>query len=117
VGERPLFSEYHVEKVYASCFMVRRGRYKYIYIHRHGSQLFDLEADPGEWHNLAGQPDMQALETELLSLILARFDPDRIEAEGADSVARREVIKAAMERNGTHWDYFPYFDATTQYVR
>ncbi|MDQ3707695.1 MAG: choline-sulfatase [Chloroflexota bacterium] len=116
-AERPLLSEYHLEKVYASCFMVRRGRYKYIYIHRHGSQLFDLEADPGEWHNLAGQPEMQELEAELHGLILARFDPDRIEADGADSIARREVIKAAMERNGTHWDYSPYFDATKQYVR
>lgn len=115
--ERPVLSEYHLEKVKAPCFMVRRGRYKYIYIHGHGSQLFDLEADPGEWHNLAGQPGRQELEAELRGLILARFDPDRIEAEGAASVARRLVIKAAMERNDTRWDYQPYFDATRQYVR
>jgi choline-sulfatase len=115
--ERTVLSEYHVEKVKAPCFMARKGRYKYIYIHGHGSQLFDLEADPGEWRNLAGQTQMQAVEAALRDVILARFDPERIAAEGADSVRRREVIKAAMERNDTRWDYAPAFDATRQYVR
>lgn len=114
---RIVFSEYHVEKVRAPCFMVRAGNYKYVYIHGHGSQLFDLMADPGEWHNLAGRPEMQKLEEELRGLILAQFDPDRIAASGEVSVRRRELIRQAMARNDTHWDYFPYFDATKQYVR
>lgn len=115
--ERHIFSEYHLEKVKAPCFMVRKGRYKYIYIHGYDRQLFDLEADPGEWHNLAGQPEMQDTEEALHTLILTQFDPDKIAADGAESIARREVIKAAMLRNDTHWDYSPYFDATKQYVR
>ncbi|MDQ4076953.1 MAG: choline-sulfatase [Chloroflexota bacterium] len=116
-GERPVFSEYHVEKVRAPCFMVREGKYKYIYIHGHDSQLFDLEADPEEWNNLAGQPEMREVEDRLQGLILAQFDPDWIAADGAASVRRREVIQQANQRNDTHWDYFPYFDATQQYVR
>ena len=116
-GERAILSEYHVEKVRAPCFMVRQGRYKYTYIHGHGSQLFDLAEDPGEWNNLAGQPELAELEDTLRALILARFDPDSIAADGAASVRRREIIKEAMERNGTHWDYAPAFDATRQYVR
>jgi choline-sulfatase len=116
-AERIVFSEYHVEKVKAPCFMVRKRKHKYIYIHGYGSQLFDLEADPDEWNNLAGQPELQAVEDELRTLILAQFDPDQIAAAGAASVRRREMIRQAMERNDTHWDYFPYFDATQQYVR
>jgi choline-sulfatase len=50
--ERTVLAEYHVEKVKGPAFMARRGRYKYIHIYEHGSQLFDLENDPGEWHNL-----------------------------------------------------------------
>lgn len=115
--ERIVFSEYHVEKVKAPGFMVRRGKYKYIYIHRHGEQLFDLEADPEEWTNLAQHPPMQPLVEDLRALILAQFDPDQIEADGATSVRKRLVIREAMKRNNTHWDYAPHVDATRQYVR
>jgi len=108
--DRPVFSEYHVEKVRAPCFMVRRGARKYVYVHGHDEQLFDLDADAGEWRNLGGDDELRAL-------ILERFDPDRIAADGAASVRRRELIARAMVRNATQWDYQPVFDATTQYVR
>ena len=45
--ERSTFSEYHAQGCHTSCFMVRQGQYKYVYIHGYESQLFDLEADPG----------------------------------------------------------------------
>jgi choline-sulfatase len=105
----PVFSEYHVEKVRAPCFMVRQGRFKEVYVHGHDSRRFDLAADPGEWNDLGGG--------ELVPLILERFDPDAIAAAGRESVARRDVIRRAMERNGTKWDYTPPFDATKAYVR
>jgi choline-sulfatase len=113
--ERVVLSEYHVEKVRAPCFMARRGRWKLIHVHGHGSQLFDVGADPNEWENLAGQG--LAEEEDLRAAILAQFDPDAIAAEGADSVRRRELIRDAMALNGTRWDHAPVFDATTQYVR
>jgi len=108
-----VFSEYHVEKVRAPCFMVRRGSRKYIYIHGHGEQLFDLEVDPGERTNLAGEEDTSALR----ACILDRFDPDAIARAGESSVRRRELIARAMTMTGTRWDYSPPFDATKQYVR
>jgi choline-sulfatase len=108
-----VFSEYHVEKVRAPCFMVRRDNWKYVYIHGHGEQLFDLAADPGEWSNLAGTHDTK----ELRSMILEQFDPDAIAADGAESVRRRELIARATALTPTRWDYSPPFDATKQYVR
>jgi choline-sulfatase len=108
-----VFSEYHVEKVRAPCFMVRRDRWKYVYIHGHGEQLFDVEGDSGEWTNLAGDVDT----SELRELILERFDPEAIARDGAASVARRHLIARAMALAPTRWDYAPVFDATRQYVR
>ena len=114
-AERVIVSEYHVEKVRAPCFMVRTRRYKYVYVHEHDDQLFDLDADPGEWRNLVRElPDVAA---ELRDVILAQFDPDAIAADGEASVRRRDLIRRANERNGTRWDYQPAFDATKQYVR
>jgi choline-sulfatase len=115
--DRVVLSEYHVEKVKGPAFMARRGRYKYILIHEYGSQLFDLETDPGEWHNLAGRPEMQAVEAELRALLLDRFDPEQLAEAGLESVRRRLVIKEALQRSGVRWDYSPFFDATQQYVR
>jgi choline-sulfatase len=111
--DRTVFSEYHVEKVRAPCFMARRGRHKLIHVHGHDERLFDVEADPGEWAPL----DLPEVADELRAAILARFDPERIAADGAASVARRELVARAMQRNGTHWDYAPFFDAAKQYVR
>lgn len=111
--DRAVLSEYHVEKVRAPCFMVRRGTRKLIHVHGHGEQLFDLERDPGEWDDLSAREDAD----DLRALVLAAFDPDAIAADGAASVARRELIRQAMALNGTRWDYSPVFDATTRYVR
>ena len=77
-----VFSEYHAQGCHAPCFMIRQGQYKYVYIHDYESQLFDLEADPGEWHNLAGNPEYKEIETQLKTRMLEKFDPDAIEEAG-----------------------------------
>ncbi|WP_210505821.1 choline-sulfatase [Naasia sp. SYSU D00057] len=116
-GEEPVFSEYHLEKVRAPCFLVRRGRLKYVYIHGHDRQLFDLEADPNEWTDLSGRPEHAGVEAELHALLLQRFDPDALAAQGEASIPRRVIVAEAMRRNDQHWDYTPVFDGTRQYVR
>ncbi|MFL6035505.1 MAG: choline-sulfatase [Gaiellaceae bacterium] len=116
-GDRPVFAEYHVEKVRAPCFMVRSGRWKCIHVHGHDARLFDLDTDPGEWNDLSGRAELRTTEEHLRDSILARFEPDAIAAAGAASVARRDLVRRAMERNGTSWDYQPFVDARQQYVR
>lgn len=39
----------------ARAFMVTDGRWKYVHYEHHRPQLFDLETDPGELHDLAGE--------------------------------------------------------------
>jgi choline-sulfatase len=114
---RVTFSESHTNGVYEPCFMVRRGRFKYVYIRNEEGQLFDLERDPGEWHSLCGDPGYAQVEAELRALILERFDPDAVEEELLLSLQRRALLKAANEANDLHWDYSPFFDATRQYCR
>jgi len=90
--------------------MIRQGPYKYIYIHRHDEQLFDLQADPGEWHNLAGDPAYADRKRALKAHILAQFDPEAIDIEVQASVRRRQLIREAMARTGTRWDVAPSYD-------
>ena len=74
-------------------------------------------ADPDRAPEDAGEPAMREVEEALHALVVERFDPERIAADGVASVRRRELIRQAMVRNGTRWDYAPVFDATKQYVR
>jgi choline-sulfatase len=115
--DRVTFSESHTNGVYEPCFMVRRGKFKYVYIRNERGQLFDLEEDPGEWRNLCGDPAYAQLEADLRALILSRFDPDAIEEELCLSLERRTLLKAANQANDLHWDYSPFYDATQQYCR
>jgi choline-sulfatase len=113
--ERIAFSEIHSEGIHGPCFMARKGRFKYIYVHGHGEQLFDLEADPGEWHNLSAGPRRgdaayEAVCAELLAAILAQFDPDEIDARVQASVRRRQLAREAMNLTRTRWDVSPHFD-------
>ena len=114
--EREVFSEHHTEAVGSPCFMIRRGRYKYIMIYGHESLLFDLEADPGEWNDLSDRLDLGELTRDLRQRILEEFDPDSINRDIIAGMKRKKVIRDAMVANDTHWDYRPVFKPTLLYV-
>lgn len=114
---RTVFAEYHAQGVHAPCFMARRGRHKYIHVHRHDAQLFDLAADPGEWRNLVREPTHEGLAAELAGAVAERFDAAAIDAAVTASIRRRQLIRRAMAANGTRWDHAPTFDATRPILR
>jgi choline-sulfatase len=108
--DRHIFVEAH-EVVGVPCIMVRKGDWKYNYIHGYDPQLFNMKDDPKEWDNLTGTPDNATIEAELKALILEQFDPDDLAAENLASIRRRATIKDAMEKQGVTWAYYPQFDA------
>ncbi|MCP4256615.1 MAG: sulfatase-like hydrolase/transferase [Planctomycetes bacterium] len=106
-SNRMVFSEMHSEGVYATCFMVRKGRYKYIYIHGHDEQLFNLEKDPDEWNNLADRNDHAQICEELKKCILSQFNPDQIEKQLRESLQKRQFLKKAMSKTKRDWSFIP----------
>jgi len=117
--DRIVISQAH-EAVGVPCIMARQENYKYNYIHGYDAQLFDLEADPGEWHNLCGDPAHADVEERLRKSILNQFDPDAIASANLESLHRRWVIRQTMLQNSQSWCHFPQFDsrrnATAQYL-
>jgi choline-sulfatase len=98
--------------------MVRRGKYKLNYIYERECQLFDMEQDPGEWHNLASDPEHAEIAAELKGLILERFDPAAIDRELQANIVKRRIIKQAHDlTGGPRWAFQPYVDANEQYWR
>jgi choline-sulfatase len=110
-----VFSESHAEGVYGTCFMLRTRQYKYnLIVGPEGidNQLFDMTADPDEWHNLAGKPEFAEIEQVLHQRLLNQFDPQAIEQAIQVSIPVRRILKAWMEQVDVSWAYTPTYDAT-----
>ena len=88
-AERTVFSEYHAQGMLEGGFMIKRGDWKYNYYVGHEPQLFDLRADPGEFHDLAADqrcaPVRAALHRELLNIA----DPEQVSEQALRDQERR----------------------------
>ena len=117
-GQDTVVGEILCEGAIAPCFMVRRGRHKYVYSEPDPDQLYDLEADPHELENLATHPAYQALREALRDEVLARWDSPAIHQQVLASQRRRRLVARSLE-SGPHtsWDFQPQQDASRQYMR
>jgi choline-sulfatase len=111
-------SEYLAEGVTAPAVMVRRGRYKLVRCPGDPDLLYDLEADPRELRNLAGDPSHARAHEQLAADVERRWDLAALRQDVLESQARRRVVATALA-NGAHtpWDHQPSVDASRQYVR
>ncbi len=114
---RPVFCESHGEAILWPCYMVRRGEFKYTYIHQKETQLFCLKDDPGEKDNLSGRPEYAELEKELKGLILERFHPEEVLHYMDTAIRKKKIVKQAMARTKTAWDYMPAVDESKRFSR
>ena len=71
-------------------FMIRKGRFKYVYYAGMPPQLFDLDADPQEARDLAGEPGWQGLVADCERDLRRVVDP-----EAADALAKRRPAAPA----------------------
>ena len=117
-GTDEVFAEYTAEGAIAPCFMVRKGRMKYIWCEQDGGQLFDLAADPYETNDLAGKAGSAIVETAMLEAVHDRWDVRAINQAVLASQRRRLFLQPIlMSGKPTPWDYQPVRDASQQYVR
>jgi choline-sulfatase len=75
--------------------MLRAGRWKYAYYHGEPAELYDLVADPQEFRNLAGGPEVAAIESALRRRLLADWDPEAVEEAVRRSQRARQLIGRA----------------------
>ena len=91
--DRVVFSEYHAHGVSHGFSMLRRGPYKYVHYVDGPAQLFDLDADPEETDNLAGDPEYREVRASLEAKLESIVDPAAVDERArADQRRRRERL-------------------------
>ncbi|MGN8019920.1 choline-sulfatase [Phyllobacterium sp. 22229] len=114
----PVLMEYAAEGSNAPLVCMRDGQYKFVHCEIDPPQLFDLESDPHELTNLAGDPAHAVLQARFTAAARARWDMAAYDAAVRESQARRWVVYEAL-RNGSYypWDYQPLQRASERYMR
>ncbi|XXK30303.1 choline-sulfatase [Rhodobacteraceae bacterium nBUS_24] len=114
----PVMMEYAAEASYAPMVSLRLERWKFNRCAIDPDQLFDLEADPNERHNLAALPEHQEVVSRLSAEVDARWDLDAFDAAVRQSQACRWVVYEALRQGGYYpWDYQPLQQASERFMR
>ncbi|MBT4568689.1 MAG: choline-sulfatase [Marinovum sp.] len=114
----PVMMEYAAEASYAPMVSLRLERWKFNRCAIDPDQLFDLEADPNELHNLAALPEHQEVVSRLSAEVDARWDLDAFDAAVRQSQACRWVVYDALRQGGCYpWDYQPLQQASERFMR
>lgn len=99
------------------CALVE-GLLKFVYVHEHPDQLFDLSKDPNEWQNIVDESLYEDAAARLHNELLWDWDPAETERKILASQRRRMFIKDALyEGKYTPWDYQPIFNTSRVWVR
>src|SRR5262249_44123066 len=92
-AKRTILSEYHAAGAATGAFMIRKGRFKYVYYAGMPPQLFDLDSDPQETRDLAPEPGYDGLVAGCGRVLRRVVDPDAADALAkADQRARIDAF-------------------------
>ena len=114
--DNAVISEYTGEGVVAPCRMIRRDNFKYIYTHGHPPLLYDMDADPLEMNNLAGDADVADIKAKLHAELMNGWNPDKIAAQCIQSQKERLFIHGTTKGAPT-WAHVSRAGDDRKYVR
>jgi len=100
---RSVFGEFEGEGWnHPRCFL-RDGKYKYVHNHTSEPELYDVEADYLELHNLAGRPEHRETEERMRGRVLSSWNPEEIELEVLRTQARQKLARCRNISQDLGW--------------
>jgi choline-sulfatase len=97
-ADRRAFSEYHAIFSRRGMFMLRLGRWKYVHHVDGPPELFDLDADPDELHDLALDPGHDDVRRSCEDELTRFVDAPAVDARARAHQRRRLDAGGGMER-------------------
>ncbi len=95
--DRLAISEYHGMGSTTGVFMARGARYKYVHYAAYPPQLFDLERDPEELNDLAGDPRHRDVLEACRARLLAVCDPAAVDVRAKKRQAALLALNGGRE--------------------
>jgi choline-sulfatase len=89
---RTVLSEYHGMGSTTGAFAVRAGKWKYVHYVKYPPQLFDLERDPEEMNDLAGDPACKSALEECRRRLFELCNPEDVDRRA--KARQRELLDA-----------------------
>jgi choline-sulfatase len=103
-----MISEYYGEGPVEPMITIRKGRYKYVYVHQHEPLLFDLVKDPHETNNLAYSAEHKQILDEFHDRITSQFDMEKLKKNIILSQQKRILLAESLQKGEkTSWDHKP----------
>ena len=113
-----VYGEILCEGAISPIVMLRNGRYKYIYCDVDPEQLYDLDNDPDEINNLAGQKEYEELRKTFYDQVTKKWDTKVLREQIVANQNRRRLVDRSMRKGRfTPWDFQPFEDASKKYMR
>jgi choline-sulfatase len=95
-------SEYHATTSVAGAYMLREGDFKYVHYVAYPAQLYDLQRDPEELNDVAGDPAYAETLARLRRRLLEILDPEEVDQRAkrrqAELLARHGGREVALAR-------------------
>ena len=115
--QRTVVSEYHASSSRAGEYMIRNGKWKYVYFVQYPDrpELFDLESDPEELRDLGTDKAHSSVRKECHGKLLAMLNPEEVDRKAkrrqAELVAAHGGREAVIRRGSFAYSPPPGFKA------
>ena len=116
---RHVIAEYSSEGVRAASRMLREGPWKYVFTHGLAPMLFNLDTDPDELLNLAGQACHAQTQQDLHARLIQDWEPAGVHARILAS-QRERLFLAELAKDSAaspNWAYQAFVDDTQRFIR
>ena len=95
---RTVLTEYHATGAATGAFMIRKGRFKFVYYVGMPPQLFDLDADPQETRDLGQDAGYRGLVADCETALRRVVDPEAADALAKSDQAARIAAFGGREK-------------------